>query len=58
MVCLEEVQLGFCCGGFGLFCAGVAEWLGSGLQIEDVGGDPCMLVRIRSPAPSYVFEVS
>ena len=36
----------------GLFSAGVAEWLGSGLQLECVGGDPLMLVRIRPPAPN------
>jgi hypothetical protein len=35
----------------------VAEWLGNGLQIKEIGGNPFMLVRIRSPAPSYLVEV-
>ena len=33
--------------------AGVAEWLGSGLQLKSVCRNPLMLVRIRPPAPDY-----
>ena len=36
--------------------AGVAEWLGGGLQIMNSSGNPYMLVRIRSPAPN-IFVV-
>jgi hypothetical protein len=46
---------GLLCGWF--VCAGVAEWLGSGLQLNCVGGDPLMLVRIRPPAPDYCLVV-
>lgn len=31
--------------------AGVADWLGNGLQLETVSGNPFRLVRIRPPAP-------
>lgn len=40
-----------------LFCAGVAEWLGGGLQLKSVGGNPHKLVQIRPPAPNYVLVV-
>ena len=35
--------------------AGVAEWLGSGLQLKNVSRNPLMLVRIQPPAPNYTL---